>query len=400
MAAAVVPQERVQRVPRVKGYHTSRNRDRAAVVAELRESNWTGRALIPDINRIARGTCQASFLWSVYYHTQGKPHEVRGKNWTPPEFTERMLPEDFAMEGGFTPQQMREEIDDACQPNAKTGRPALAARMAETGPDRYRFRLLRENWKAAPNAFIPRKGPGKEEDSSKAESEEKADTQETATARVVMLPGKAVKVLPGRRYEIEKSGCKAIEYHCSAPLSARVTAGVLHLTDPKGEQKASTREAATSRVVEFSRRNGASPPPARPGAAELRAMLGGLGIPCDDRMARRLAPTVPAGCHTQFIADLLTTRLQQAPRFKPAYLPKFFSENLREAWAEEGEAQQARDLQERLDRHLTSVPRSHRTREMLVEQYQKACQHGDEGDEDCRRYAAELRDAFPELAES
>ncbi len=127
------------------------------VAAKLRSSKWTGRALLPDVFRIANGKAQAAFLWSIYFWTEGEPHV--GKNWKAPEWTPYMPPEDFAAECGLSRPSMIAAQDDAVERG-------LVARMADTGPDRHRYKLLRSEWPAMPNEDMPviagKKGPKRE----------------------------------------------------------------------------------------------------------------------------------------------------------------------------------------------------------------------------------------------
>lgn len=234
-------------VREIRGYRPSAPRTRgkyagqeaAAVAKDIRRSKWTGRALIADLNRIARGTCQASLLWSIYYATEGAPHATKGKRWKAPDWSEPMLPEDFAKEGGFTPQQMRDEIEDAIARK-------LITRKGATGDPKYQFQLCRAEWGKLPNAYIPRKPFGAaeftmpddyEEDSDECEEANEANTEgyeasrETVVARKEVKPG-SVRFAPKTRYNFAATPVTSIEYQSQAPLRARLTAaGLLVILD-------------------------------------------------------------------------------------------------------------------------------------------------------------------------
>lgn len=263
--------------PRTKGMYAGRAA--AEVAKDIRRSKWTGRALIADLNRIARGTCQASLLWSIYYATEGAPHATKGKRWKAPEFTEPMLPEDFAKEGGFTPQQMRDEIEDAIARK-------LIAHQGSTGDAKYQFQLCRAEWGKLPNAYIPRKPAGAAEftmpdgyeDEDEAEKADEANTEgygasrETVVARKEVKPG-SVRFQPKTRYQFAAVPITSIEYQSQAPLRARLTAaGLLVILDAAERKLAAAASASDTATVaktggyEASRetavaRNGVTAPP-------------------------------------------------------------------------------------------------------------------------------------------
>ena len=259
-------------VREIRGYRPSAPRTRgkyagqeaAAVAKDIRRSKWTGRALIADLNRIARGTCQASLLWSIYYATEGAPHATKGKRWKAPEFTEPMLPEDFAKEGGFTPQQMRDEIEDAIARK-------LIARQGSTGDAKYQFQLCRAEWGKLPNAYIPRKPPERADELDEAD-EANTEGYEASRETVVARPG-SVRFKPRTRYQFEAVPVTSIEYQSQAPLRARLTtAGLLVILDA-AERKLAAAVSASGEVnvantvgYEVSRetaiaRNGVTAPP-------------------------------------------------------------------------------------------------------------------------------------------
>ena len=329
--------------PRTKGKYAGQAA--AEVAKDIRRSKWTGRALLADLNRIARGTCQASLLWSIYYATEGAPHATKGKHWKAPEFTEPMLPEDFAKEGGFTPQQMRDEIEDAIARK-------LIARQGSTGDAKYQFQLCRAEWGKLPNAYIPRKPFGAaeftmpddyEEDSDECEEANEANTEgyeasrETVVARKEVKPG-SVRFAPKTRYNFAATPVTSIEYQSQAPLRARLTAaGLLVILDAAERKLAAAATIAGSVDVakaggyEASRetavaRNGVTAPP-YDYLAELAKLKLYPGLPLQKEIAVFLQDT-PA---LLFVRKVQQRVAEMGPKFGTGLL-RGLAQDARHMW--------------------------------------------------------------------
>jgi len=185
----------VARVARPKSLYGRDGPRRAALIEnareEWRESKWTALRLRADLPRLIKGPCQAQFLLSVYFETEGRRPTQDGPVR---QYTAVMIPEDFADEGEFTRQPMRKDIEDLLrrgvasskaidQGHADPDEPfTLLCEKGASGLDLYRFRLCFEAWRSLPSASIPRKGMQAADEADGGEEE--ANTQEGRPSRV------------------------------------------------------------------------------------------------------------------------------------------------------------------------------------------------------------------------
>jgi len=172
----------------IGGLH--KGKTRVQVAASDRRSKWTAISLLPDLNRISRGTGQAAVLWSIYRHTEGEPHERSSKKWRPENYTPPMIPDDFAKESGFSSEQMAQDIKDAVARGLISRKSEDDGLFAEDDGhlDWYRFRLCRDEWPKIPNAARPvQRKPVKSEGAFPEESDTSGESQPSTLGRNVGL---------------------------------------------------------------------------------------------------------------------------------------------------------------------------------------------------------------------